>query len=486
MFKRKILKPNLAKTDIKALSRLLGVKSDENFFIFTSKYRPLKTNLKRVHYNYTYENDVYILLGSLKDENKTFKNKYGKEVFDTKASNIKYIPALMIDIDSHRFGLNEDVAKEISKTLVNRLENDYEIDLVPDEISYTGRGLQLFYNVNEYDRSKRKIVSLAKDLRKLIVGELEIIINELNEFFSDLGIRTELEIDNSTSSNRQLFRCPGFINTKSGKEAHFLYVHDREKRIVMGEYINELKQELGIRPTGRKYVKFNIKRKFHSINELHNKRGQDTLAYLFRHGKGVRHKCYTNLITIKLNRGDSKEEIVRSLSEIDSILEDSYFKSDKEIEREVEYIVRYWKNKSNGIIKVSNENMIEYLGISDEELEEYQWQTFGKSSKKKVKRISMEEIIKLWKEDYSITTIARMLDCSRTTVYKYVNVFKNLRKEQRQELLLAVESNKDGFYNILCKILNISYIDNLNRAKVNTYVENLTTKDKLIEWQQKI
>jgi helix-turn-helix domain of resolvase len=481
--RKKTKRPKLNEEDILCLSRLLGVKNDEEFVIFPSKYRPLKTTLRKINHVYTYDKDVYLLLGSLKDDMKFSKDKFGNNVLDTKTNNIKYVPAIMIDIDSHRFGLNRQKAEIIKDTLVYRLESDYKTNIVPDEISYTGRGLQLFYNVNEYAKGKKNILSLAKDFRSLIVGEIEKILEDFNKFFMETGQRVELEIDNSTSMKRQLFRCPGFVNTKSGQEAHFIFHQERERRIVMGPAIKELKEELGIKPTGKKFVKFKKDRKFNSVRELHDKREEDTIAHLLRYGKGVRHKCYINLITIKLNRGDNENDIVKSLLTLDSKIDEPYFKDKAEVEANIQNVKEYWKVNFDGEIRVSNENMQDFLGISDEDLAKYSWRTFGQSrSVNKSAGINKyDRVMELFRNGVCVSQIAKEVCCSRTTVYKYVGMHELKVKELRAILLASMFDNKELFSKELALVKGPLYIDNLNRAKLNTFKKDTHKTYKKIE-----
>ena len=481
--RKKTKRPKLNEEDILCLSRLLGVKNNEEFVIFPSKYRPLKTTLRKINHVYTYNKDVYLLLGSLKDDMKFTKDKFGNNILDTKTNNIKYVPAIMIDIDSHRFGLNRQKAEIIKDTLVYRLRNDYKTNIVPDEISYTGRGLQLFYNVNEYAKGKKNILSLAKDFKSLIVGEIEKILEDFNKFFMETGQRVELEIDNLTSMKRQLFRCPGFVNTKSGQEAHFIFHQERERRIVMGPAIKELKEEIGIKPTGRKFVKFKKDKKFNSVKELHDKREEDTIAHLLRYGKGVRHKCYMNLITIKLNRGDDENDIVKSLLTLDSKIDEPYFKDKAEVEANVQNIKEYWRVKFDGIIKVSNEGMQEFLGVSDEDLTKYDWKTFGQGKNKEssAKTNKYDKTIELYENGVSVTQIAKEVGCSRTTIYKYISLFELRRKELRGILLASMFDNKELFSKELALVKGPLYIDNLNRAKLNTFKKDTHKTYKKIE-----
>lgn len=387
----------------------------------------------------------------------------------------------MIDIDSHRFPLSEEKAEIIKDILVLRLSEDYKTNIVPDEILYTTRGFQLFYNVNEYDPSKRRIHSLAKDFRSMLIEEIEILINDFNKFFKDTGVRMELEIDKSTSTKRQLFRCPGFINTKSGEEAHFIFHQEREKRIVMSEHIKELKDELGIKPTGRKFVKFKKNRKFNNINNLHDNRITDTISHLNRYKEGVRHKCYTNLITIMLNMGLDEGSIVKELSRIDKECNTNYYSDESKILDDIKVVRDYWLRKTGGVIKVSNSAMVDYLGISDEDLVDYEWLTFSKSSKPKKEGKDLFSEIKEVYKNLSVSEIARVVGCSRTTVYKYIRTIEAEKKEGRVYLLTAVSDNKNSSKKIVKSVKRIVSIDNLNRTILNTRKEYQKFNSKKLE-----
>lgn len=467
--------------DLKALSHLLGVKADEEFIFFPNKYRGFKTKARDYMFKYS-NRDSYILLGNLLDPNKTKKDKFGNNIVDTNSSNIKYVPAIMLDIDSHSYGLKPNLAELVKDSIVKRFREDYKIDIEPNAILYSGRGLQLFWFINEYDIRRPNIVNLMKDFRDLLVKEVGFMLGEINTFLMDNSINSDLSIDKSTSIKRQLFRAPGFENTISGTVAHFIHFHER-KRLEIGRTIKELKKELGIKSSGKKFVKFSKRKSNYNIDTLLQHREEDTLSYLFRNEVGVRHKCFTNLISIKLNQRKNDETIVRELEEVNDKLVNTYYKDIKEIEVDVQRIRTFWDKKTRGNIKVKNSTMVEYLGISDEELSNNEWRTFSSKHKKKSNNDIRDNRIKeLFEKNTPIKQIAELCNISRTTVYKVLKDWKGTLIKNRELLLSSVKET--SFKSMIWYIEYINYIsniENLNSQKLNTMKYSTIEKYKKIE-----
>lgn len=467
--------------DLKALSHLLGVKADEEFIFFPNKYRGFKTKARDYMFKYS-NRDSYILLGNLLDPNKTKKDKFGNNIVDTNSSNIKYVPAIMLDIDSHSYGLKPNLAELVKDSIVKRFREDYKIDIEPNAILYSGRGLQLFWFINEYDIRRPNIVNLMKDFRDLLVKEVGFMLGEINTFLMDNGINSDLSVDNSTSIKRQLFRAPGFENTISGTIAHFIHFYER-KRLVIGKTIEELKEDLISKSSGKKFVKFNKRKSNYNIDTLLQHREEDTLLYLFRNEVGVRHKCFTNLVTIKLNQGKDEETIIRELNEVNDKLVNTYYKDMKEIEVDVQRIRTFWNKKSNGNIKVKNTTMINYLGISDEELSNNEWKTFSSKHKKKSNKVIRNNRIKeLFKKSTPVKQIAELCSISRTTVYKVLNELRKALIQNREQLLSSVKETSIKANIWYIEYINfISNIENLNSHKLNTLKYSNIEKYKKIE-----
>lgn len=468
--------------DLKALSNLLGVKTDEEFIFFPNKYRGFKTKARDYIFKYS-NRDSYILLGNLLDPNKTKKDKFGNNIIDTNSSNIKYVPAIMLDIDSHSYGLKPNLAELVKDSIVKRFREDYKIDIEPNAILYSGRGLQLFWFINEYDIRRPNIVNLMKDFRELLVKEVSFMLEEINTFLIDSGVNSDLSIDKSTSIKRQLFRAPGFENTISGTVAHFIHFYER-KRLEIGKTIEDLKKELGIKSSGKKFVEFKKSKNNYNLDTLLQHREEDTLAYLFRNEVGVRHKCFTNLITIKLNQGKDDETIIKELKKVNSKLVNTYYKKLKEIKTDVQRIKTFWNKKTNGCIKVKNSTMVDYLGISEEELSNNEWKTFRhrKSRIKVSKEVRNKKIKELFEMRTPVKRIAEICKVSRTTVYKIINDIKLALIKNRELLLLAVkETSVRANIWYIDYINHISNIENLNSHKLNTLKYSNIEKYKKIE-----
>ncbi len=140
--------------------------------------------------------------------------------------NLINIQNLIIDIDSHTSKLSTKELQQHIKSFTNKLMK--QIDLKPNFVHYTGRGVHLWYCIESCHASLNKICMSVIDMLCKHIDDIMMKIDE-----------AELSIDRAASLKLNgLFRLPYTYNTKSKTWSEGELIHEDLPNV------NELKNKL--------------------------------------------------------------------------------------------------------------------------------------------------------------------------------------------------------------------------------------------------
>lgn len=187
---------------------------------------------------YINEHKQYDSYNSLATFRTTFRNR----------NNIAIITEHCIDIDNHLSPFSEEQAKEFISQVLEPL---YDIAIpTPSLIVYTGRGLQIHFNL-----------SGANDIRKWELTQRALIerLQKISYEHNALLEATGLKIDSACNDSARVFRTINTTNTKANKTTKALYISNN----VYSQ--NEIIENYNLTWTSEKGKQ---KGKQHKLNEL--------------------------------------------------------------------------------------------------------------------------------------------------------------------------------------------------------------------------
>lgn len=401
-------------------------------------------------------------------EEKDYSFNVSKKYLDTTGSNISRVPGIIIDIDAHGYGLPEKDFVELANSLDFYLKDEYNIPV--HFINFTGRGLQLFFSVNEFNPNNKVMYALASDCNKY----LKKIVREIITFLStEDNYYKYLIVDDSISPKRQMFRMPGTVNFTSGKVAHCLVENHKIKRHIMSSLVENCKSALGIKSTGKEWIDYKKEAKSKHGKVTHYKgnakmllerRIHDDILLLEHRGEGSRNDCYCNMVISMISLKMTDNEIINKLLTIDEQFHK--FRSTHDVEKFVAGVEKLYNSRAvNGVYKLTNRKIEdEWYGITAEEYNSLEFLTYGLSSQKELKlerrrKAKMEKIdaiLNYYVEQVksncvNISKIAREFSISRTTVYTYINdyshIINSLLTDVKEVTKDVIKEIKNLFFN---------------------------------------
>ena len=502
---------NLSENDYKFLAYYLGIKKDDKIIIQKGKdaTRTEKVNLRDLP-NIS-SNRLKVTTGDYFNENTgdfyedfvfseevvTLDSKINRKFLDTTQNNIKFVPGLVIDLDNHDSGIDNERASMLASQLDFFLTEDY--NLKPHYINFTGRGLQVFFAVNEYDPSNDVVFELAKDTYKLIQDAIQEILDLIQK---GLPTNEKVWIDKGLSLKRQFIRLPGFINWNSGYVAQNIVCNHAMTRYNLGDMIYQLKHNLGIKPTGKKWVNFSSNksknfdkekaiRSYKQKEKLLENRIHDDILLLKHRGNGSRHNAYTNMTISLMSMYKTDKEVSEYLSSVDKDI--GYFKTSHQLSNFVDNMREYFNSRQvNGIYKLTNKTIEDtHYGITDEEFLILPFETYGKAKnvelhweKRRVNKLRMQtQLIKSYVEQLitntrNISKLSRDFGiASRTTVYSYINKFEDTINELLLNVFMESIKNNKEFQ----VINNEEAKERLTQALISKGNESYVVTNKAIE-----
>lgn len=321
--------------------------------------------------------------------------------------------------DKHRWRMQK--TDELCHDLLWRLQRDIFGDFMPNVVHLTGRGLQLWWHLEE---TSSKLLWLYNQVTNNIILLINIFLQDNPE------LQCVLEADCRASKNAAgLFRLFGTYNTKTGRQSRYEILHCNSYDLnqlagILNNYeeIQLLNNPEHMRPTNNAHVQ-NIERqenpraaKPHRGRTAQFKRKwiiEQRVAELTDHvtwRNKILFAAFHNMCMIA-----SLEDAQEYCLNLNQSFSEPLPSIDHIINRQKHYLFR-------------DETLCEYLGITKEEFDELSKRYYAThrndarsiqaQTKKNEKEQRYAECQRLRDEGYSVAQIANMTGVPRNTVYR--------------------------------------------------------------------
>lgn len=369
-----------------------------------------------------YSSDLYVSVNTCKEKRDT------KHIFN--------VTSMAIDIDWHK----GETDLEKIKSLLNDAFNNKKLP-VPTMISFTGRGICVFYTLRDsipvFGKSKAK--RSAKRKRNKTLEFYKAVYAGLFDAYDDVLKPVGITVDRNVSDMARLVRRVGSVNQKAYAETGDMSA--AVCRLILdsgGLYnlyeLNEFIPKHG--PAGYSHMGANFFEKrmelLKGIAKLRNYdvEGQrDSLIYRF---------------------ASTVSNVYKENEVLDKTLEfnNTFIKPwrDNEVRSVVKSVLRKKNEDGSCGYKTKNETLIKEFGLTEEEIKVLRIgegkRAKEREEKRNVKRMMHERIISLYKKGLSCAEIRDGVNCSLATVY---NVIKRAGISCKQEsgLIQVVKELRD-------------------------------------------
>lgn len=352
---------------------------------------------------------------------------------ERKSENLFSLRNIVIDIDCHGSDLTEYERNELLQEFIFRMFRDCEIP-TPNIIHYTGRGVQLWWCLEEMSR---ELLFLYKATTQRIIDRLKALQEEYPDFKA-------LDIDGASKNAIGFFRLFGSYNTKTGtrtstdiKKAEKYDIHFLLENVEIIEQEAPQKQPQAY--IDNNYLPLNYKRA-NFIKWLISHRNapagcemRDKILFLFYNAMVQTTTAEQGKkATIQLNQ-QFKEPLDR-----------------------LENIFSYIDEK--GFLKFKNETWLEFLGANDYERSAYIMQEKKHNGTRDISRkMSKDErnakILEMKKAGKTHTEIAETLGISINTI---TNFLKTITPKVDRKAKIEEYRAKGLKISEICKLLGIS------------------------------
>lgn len=366
---------------------------------------------------------------------------------DRRAENLFSLKNIVIDIDCHDPEITNQEREELLEDFLWRMYRDCDIP-EPNIIHETGRGLQLWWCLNEISGS---LLFLYKQTAQKLMNRLNALKNEYEEDFAPL------DIDSASKNAIGFFRLFGSYNSKT--EAQGVVTIKRNTRYDLNELLKGIevidedpeitKPVAVVSGVSGQYIALNHKRAdfikwlIKSRKAPAGAETRDKLLFLF-------YNAAVQFMSQEMAQGATKQ----------------VNQSFKQPLTELDYIFNYIDQK--GFLKFKLETWFEFLELSEEERRKYTMQesksNYTRDQKRKLAKEERDlQILKLKKAGKTNIEIAETLNIGRNTVSRVVN--NNTPKIDRKakieeyrskglkidEIIKLLGISKQTYYNILKK-----------------------------------
>lgn len=321
--------------------------------------------------------------------------------------------------DKHRWRMQK--TDELCHDLLWRLQRDLFGDFMPNVVHLTGRGLQLWWHLEE---TSSKLLWLYNQVTNNIILLINIFLQDNPE------LQCVLEADCRASKNAAgLFRLFGTYNTKTGRQSRYEILHCNSYDLnqlagILNNYeeIQLLNNPEHMRPTNNAHVQ-NIERqkKPRAAKPHRGRTAQFKRKWIIeqRVAELTDHVTWRNKILFAAFHNMCMIASLEDAQEYCLNLNQSFSEPlpsiDHTINRQKHYLFR-------------DETLCEYLGITKEEFDELSKRYYAThrndarsiqaQTKKNEKEQRYAECQRLRDEGYSVAQIANMTGVPRNTVYR--------------------------------------------------------------------
>ncbi len=400
--------------------------------IYTIGYIPV-SEVKADKLKFNKFRDYYITANTLKKR-------------DRRAENLFSLKNIVIDIDCHDPEITKQEREELLEDFLWRMYRDCEIP-EPNIIHETGRGLQLWWCLNEVSGS---LLFLYKQTAQKLMNRLNALKNEYEDFEA-------LDIDSASKNAVGFFRLFGSYNSKT--EAQGVITIKRDSRYDLNELLRGIEvieedpvpEKLVAVNTGvsGQYIALNHKRAdfikwlIKSRKAPAGTETRDKLLFLF-------YNAAVQFMSPEMAQGATKQVNQSFKQPLDKL----------------DYIFNYIDQK--GFLKFKLETWFEFLELSEEERRKYIMQesksNYTRDLKRKLaKEKRNQQILNLKKEGKTNIEIAEALNIGRNTVSRVINsntpkIDKKAKIQEYRakglkidEIIKLLGISKQTYYNILKK-----------------------------------
>jgi hypothetical protein len=322
--------------------------------------------------------------------------------------------------------------EELLETFAGQIERDLRPDLLPNVVSFTGRGIQFFWKIEQVSCELRYFyLTVVTCLCKKIINDV-ILENSLKY--------SELTLDTSVSKNLTgLFRLPGSTNPKTGKKVVSKLIHDVPYKLQELFYLVEPDDSIEqqqLTPQKLQKIDKNImillknrlKRVQYAIDRKENHEGmRNFLLFLYYN------------IAVQLNQKTAKEHLKKINNQLSTPLDS----------REIGGIIDYIDNR--GFLKFKNETFNNWLNWTEvmemDYREKYPTRTEerARTKKEKAKRKAMaEDLIKSGRHTYD--EIAERMGFSRNTIKNIAKTVDKPLPESKTKPWEAIGISQTTYY----------------------------------------
>jgi len=326
---------------------------------------------------------------------------------------------IVIDIDchnrKHRYDMNRNI--ECLKYFLNEAFDEPEIP-TPNTIVKTGRGLQIWWAINPVSYKAKSVYDKVR----------KYIISRLDEVLSNEDTLKMFNIDKSASNNYVgLFRMPGSINNRVNTPVTYDIINTEKLDIF--DFASDLEKDypkIQKRITNKNLYAYREK-KIYELVDLRN-----------GNMNGCRDKACLILHSAYMSAGKTQKEANEAILK----LNESFTKPMNQKE-----LLSYMSSSSKKNYKFTNEKIIEFLDISEEEQNKLNFHTAKdnekiRKEKRENKKTRNQKIIIFHLLKQTQNKISKTVGCSQPTICRVIkkylstlkkNVIKKY-KEKRAEL----------------------------------------------------
>lgn len=328
------------------------------------------------------------------------------------SENIFSYNNIVIDIDCHKKDIPHFYLNEVIEEFIYRINRDlYDTEIIPTHniLVRTGRGIQLWWSINQipselgwlYNKAQKSLIKAIKDL--------------LNEY-SELDL---LEVDESSSVKKiGFYRMPSTINskTKALVESEIM----RETRYDINDLISCFQDEEEVTREKENYV-FD-----RTYKTLHNKRIEIIRNLAIKKvEEGIIKGYRNNYLWLYYNacfQAYSEKIADKMLDELNAIFLCPLKAS------QIRAIKKYIKNKKG--LQMKQSTFFELLG--EEPFSRTRDMERIEKRKNKIER--NKKIVELYRLGKTVKEICEEFKVSKPTVLKILNI-KELKKDRKEEIL---------------------------------------------------
>lgn len=355
------------------------------------------------------------------------------------AVNLFSLNNIVIDIDKHKLKLSEDIQHSCD-ALLHFLYEEGCLPM-PTVVNYTGRGIQLWWHIEQVSYKLAWMYQLVVDK----------FIGIIDDFLNDSTAETikGFSVDRKASKNIVgLFRLFGSVNTKTHTPTSTI-MNDVDTYVLQDLFDEYVKDEdkpkqpeqkkYNISNANREYRRMNIKRKAfierYCADRAYDVTGErDKLLFLYYNACRQLDETTAKQLTLDLN-----SSFIEPLQQKD--IESSIFK--------------YIDNK--GFIKFKSKSFVDFMDVTEAERNEYMKPTHNgtRDTERKQSKEERNKLIKqLALQNKTNDEIALLAKCSKRTV---ASVLKDNKLDKNEFLKVQVNClRKNHTQKQVAEILNIS------------------------------